>query len=132
MSVGGRRADHALFQQSSFGTEYATKDAWRKLVCGWRGCPQPWCSSETLFSSEHYGGRSRLPAGDARHTCTLDPTATYRVTVNSFLADGGDGFKILKSGVDRVGGALDVNALTGYLGAHSPVAPPALGRVTKL
>ncbi len=34
----------------------------------------------------------------------MDPTATYRVTVNSFLADGGDNFVVLKEGTNRLGG----------------------------
>ena len=39
----------------------------------------------------------------------------YRVTVNNFLADGGDGFRVLREGTDRVGGPVDVDALTEYL-----------------
>ena len=58
--------------------------------------------------------------------------ASYRITVNAFLADGGDGFAVLKSGTDRVGGAIDVDALTDYLQAHSPLAPPQTGRITRL
>lgn len=46
----------------------------------------------------------------------LDPATTYRVTVNSFLADGGDNFRVLTSGADRIGGALDLDALEAYLG----------------
>ena len=33
----------------------------------------------------------------------VDPDATYRVTVNSFLADGGSGFSVLTAGTDRPG-----------------------------
>jgi 5'-nucleotidase len=33
----------------------------------------------------------------------LDPTATYRVVVNSFLAEGGDDFTTFASGANRVG-----------------------------
>lgn len=62
----------------------------------------------------------------------VEPAATYRITVNAFLADGGDGFASLKSGIDRVGGGLDLDALIGYFAAHAPVSPPAANRVTKL
>jgi 5'-nucleotidase len=59
----------------------------------------------------------------------VDPAASYRVTVNSFLADGGDGFTVLPEGTDRVGGQLDLDAFEAFLGESSPVAPPALDRI---
>lgn len=60
----------------------------------------------------------------------VDPNATYRVTVNSFLADGGDNYPVLIQGMDRLGGDVDLDALVAYFGANSPVAPPPVGRVT--
>jgi 5'-nucleotidase len=57
---------------------------------------------------------------------------SYRVTVNSFLADGGDGFLVLKEGTDRLGGAVDLDALEDYFVAHSPVAPGPQNRITRL
>jgi len=45
----------------------------------------------------------------------LAPDAPVRVTVNSFLADGGDGFKVFGEGTDRVGGPPDLEALVEYL-----------------
>jgi 5'-nucleotidase len=62
----------------------------------------------------------------------IDPAASYRVTVNSFLADGGDGFTILRSGTDRLGGAIDIDALADYLTAHEPTSPTPLDRITRL
>jgi len=59
----------------------------------------------------------------------VDPAASYRVTVNSFLADGGDGFSVLPQGTDRVGGELDLDAFVAYLAANDPVAPPAQDRI---
>jgi 5'-nucleotidase len=55
--------------------------------------------------------------------------ATVRVTVNNFLADGGDGFTMLTEGTDRLGGPLDLAALEAFLAARSPVAPPARDRI---
>ncbi|SNR67545.1 bifunctional metallophosphatase/5'-nucleotidase [Blastococcus mobilis] len=55
---------------------------------------------------------------------------TYRVTVNNFLAGGGDGFTVLQGGTNPVTGPIDLDALTAYLGANSPVSPPALDRIT--
>lgn len=60
----------------------------------------------------------------------VDPAATYRITVNSFLAGGGDGFSVLTEGTDVVVGGLDIDAFTDYLAANRPVAPTATDRIT--
>jgi 5'-nucleotidase len=57
---------------------------------------------------------------------------SYRVTVNSFLADGGDGFSVLVGGTDRLGGDIDLDALVAYFGANSPVAPGPQDRITQI
>ncbi|HEX3343161.1 MAG TPA: 5'-nucleotidase C-terminal domain-containing protein, partial [Polyangiaceae bacterium] len=54
----------------------------------------------------------------------IDPARTYRVTVPSFLAAGGDSFTVLESGAERHEGAVDVDALTSYLGKISSAAAP--------
>jgi 5'-nucleotidase len=60
----------------------------------------------------------------------IDPAATYRVTVNSFLAEGGDNFFVLREGTNRLGGALDLDALEAYFAANSPVVPGPQNRIT--
>ncbi|MGQ0502999.1 MAG: bifunctional metallophosphatase/5'-nucleotidase [Panacagrimonas sp.] len=64
----------------------------------------------------------------------LDPAAAYRVTVNTFLADGGDGFSVLRAGTARVGGAVDTDAFETYLRANesSGLSPPATDRIERL
>jgi 5'-nucleotidase len=62
----------------------------------------------------------------------IDLTATYRVTVNSFLADGGDGFSVLVGGTDRLGGDIDLDAMVEYFAANSPVAPGPQNRITQI
>jgi len=62
----------------------------------------------------------------------IDPAATYRVTVNSFLADGGDSFLELKNGTNRTGGGQDLDEFVTYLAANSPVAPAPTDRITEL
>jgi len=54
----------------------------------------------------------------------MDLARSYRVTVPSFLADGGDGFAILKVGGDRTQGPIDVDALASYLGKSSSAGAP--------
>ena len=60
----------------------------------------------------------------------VEPTGEYRVTVNSFLADGGDNFGVLTLGTDRLGGEVDLDALVTYFGANSPVPPGPQDRIT--
>jgi 5'-nucleotidase len=63
----------------------------------------------------------------------LDPAATYYVTVNSFLADGGDNFGTFATVTGpRIDGGNDLEALVNYLGAFSPVAPPGTDRANEL
>ena len=61
----------------------------------------------------------------------IDPAAGYRVTVNNYLALGGDGFTVLKQGTEQRFGVYDVDALYGYFQANGPVAPPAASRITR-
>ncbi|WP_239091609.1 bifunctional metallophosphatase/5'-nucleotidase, partial [Streptomyces sp. SID14478] len=64
----------------------------------------------------------------------LDPAATYRVAMNSFLAGGGDGFAALGQGRNPLVGSDDLKAFNDYLTAHSsadsPLAPPKADRIT--
>ncbi len=62
----------------------------------------------------------------------VEPEGHYRVTVNSFLAGGGDGLLVLAEGTERRGGPVDVDALEAWLKAHSPVEPPSPGRITRV
>jgi 5'-nucleotidase len=69
-----------------------------------------------------------------------DPQRTLRVTVNNFMATGGDGLSTLTAGTDRIGGAQDIDALRGFLAAWQAAGlsydlrEPALGepRITRL
>ncbi len=64
----------------------------------------------------------------------LNPAATYIVTANNFLADGGDNFATFAT-IDpstRLDGGNDLEALTNYLGTFSPVAPPSTDRVNEI
>ena len=63
----------------------------------------------------------------------VDPAASYRVTVNNFLADGGDRFSTLAQGTDRTdvrSPADHLAPLSEYLAANNPTAPPATDRIT--
>ncbi|MFF3312697.1 bifunctional metallophosphatase/5'-nucleotidase [Streptomyces sp. NPDC002952] len=70
-------------------------------------------------------GAARVVADSIRlNGAPIDPNATYRVAMNSFLAGGGDGFTELgKGGNVRVGGD-DLAAFESYLTANSSAAAP--------
>ncbi|MFF0450432.1 bifunctional metallophosphatase/5'-nucleotidase [Streptomyces sp. NPDC004609] len=80
-------------------------------------------------------GADRIVTGSIRLGGeAIDPAKTYRVALNEFLAGGGDGFSVLKEHSNKLVGTSDLDVLIAYLGAHSsassPLAPPALGRIT--
>ena len=58
----------------------------------------------------------------------------YRITVNSFLADGGDNFATLVDGTERLGGEVDLDALVTFFGDNTPpgVDPGPQDRITRL
>ncbi|MBT8208134.1 MAG: bifunctional metallophosphatase/5'-nucleotidase [Acidimicrobiia bacterium] len=60
----------------------------------------------------------------------VDPDAEYRITVNSFLSDGGDNFSVLVEGTDRLGGEVDLDALVKYFGEFSPIEPGPQDRIS--
>jgi 5'-nucleotidase len=62
----------------------------------------------------------------------LSMAMTYRVTVNSFLADGGDGFSVLKWGKNLQYGPSDIDAFSAYFAGNSPIAPGSTARVKRL
>lgn len=76
-------------------------------------------------------GTRIVPGSATLNGAPLDPAATYRVTMNNFLADGGDGFSAFKAGTARAAGALDVDALGDSLAAQSPLSPPTVTRISR-
>ena len=53
---------------------------------------------------------------------SVDPNGRYRVTVNNFLASGGDGFSVFAEGADAFDAGLDLDALEAWL-ATNPKVP---------
>jgi 5'-nucleotidase len=62
----------------------------------------------------------------------LAAAGSYRVAVNSFLAEGGDGFAVLLQGTDRIGGGQDIDALLDYLKPPALQAPSAQPRINRV
>ncbi|MFL6815308.1 MAG: bifunctional metallophosphatase/5'-nucleotidase [Bradyrhizobium sp.] len=61
----------------------------------------------------------------------IELALSYRVTVNNYLAAGGDGFSVLKEGTARRFGIYDVDALYAYFQANSPIAPVTADRIAR-
>lgn len=59
------------------------------------------------------------------------PGGSLRVTMNNFLATGGDGFTVFNQGTNALGGAQDIDAFVAYFAANEPagIAVPPLDRI---
>ncbi|WP_029768030.1 bifunctional metallophosphatase/5'-nucleotidase [Haloglycomyces albus] len=64
----------------------------------------------------------------------IEADQTYRVTANSFLADGGDSFHTFADGENRLTGELDLDAMLNWFADNSsadePVTAPEINRIT--
>lgn len=60
----------------------------------------------------------------------IGPGQPVRLTVNAFLAEGGDGFPAFTTGTRATDGPVDTDALAGYIRSHSPLGAPREHRIT--
>ena len=126
LTLTGAQLKQLLEQQWSSSSTAARPERARMLQPS-RGFSYTWSANAShrervVSDSMQLDGRS------------IDFAQTYRVTVNNFLADGGDGFRVLREGTDRVSGPLDVDALIGYLSQVSsarPLAPERTPRISR-
>ncbi len=78
-------------------------------------------------------GASKVVPGSVKYNgAPIDPTADYRVTVDAFMSDGGDGYVVLRQGRNKTAGMVDLQALDAYITAKSPLAPPPSDRIVRL
>jgi 5'-nucleotidase len=78
-----------------------------------------------------YGERvvaDRMSLNGAR----IEPAQNYRVTVNNYLAVGGDGFSVLRDGTAQLYGRYDADVLYAYFQANSPIAPATPDRIQRM
>jgi 5'-nucleotidase len=60
----------------------------------------------------------------------VNPTDSFKVTMNNFIATGGDGFTVFNEGTGALGGAQDIDAFIAYFAANSAgIAVPPLNRI---
>ena len=77
-------------------------------------------------------GQRVVPGSVRLHGRPLDAAAEVRVTVNSFLAAGGDGFSVLEAGRQPRTGIMDVDALELFVKANPLLVPGPLDRIVRL
>jgi 5'-nucleotidase len=117
MTLNGTQID-ALLEQQFDNTYLGDKD--RLQVS--KGFGYTWNKSAPL------GKKVNISSIKIKGT-SINPSSLYRVTVDSFLADGGDNLSILKAGINRTRGSLDINATVDYFNHSSPVSSGPRDRI---
>ncbi|HVL01659.1 MAG TPA: bifunctional metallophosphatase/5'-nucleotidase [Dongiaceae bacterium] len=69
------------------------------------------------------------PSSISINGATIDLNATYRITVNNFLADGGDKIYVLTQGTNRLGGGQDIDALEAWFNNPAADSNPSVSGV---
>ena len=95
---------------------------------------QPSASVSYAWSVSAAPGSRVIPGSLKMDGRPLASDARVRLTVNSFLAAGGDGFTVFAEGTDRVVGPPDLEALVEYLRPTldgAPLAKPTGPRITQ-
>jgi 5'-nucleotidase len=78
-------------------------------------------------------GQRVVPGSLRLNGAAIEPQQRLRVTINSFLAGGGDNFSAFKQDAqDARTGMMDVDALERYVAAQGTVAPVTLPRVQRV
>lgn len=147
MNPGGIRADlfggevtwGELFTIQPFGNSLVTLDLTGQQIVTLLN--QQWAPPQTFprilkTSGISYVWDPSIPATEDRIVSVLvdgqplDLQATYRVVVNNFIAAGGDNFTVLTSGLNPVGGDVDLDALINYVKAlPQPFGAAIEGRI---
>lgn len=102
---------------------------------------QPSAAGRVMQVSQGFGyswdaskppGQRVLPASLRLNGQPIGDEARLRVTVNSFMAGGGDNFTVLRQGRDRRTGMMDIDALEAFVMANPTITPGTLNRITRL
>ncbi len=96
-----------------------------------KGLTYTWDFAQPLGAAA--GAGKRIVTGSLKlNGVAVDPAKTYKITTNSFLADGGDNFTVMAAGKNRINsGVIDIDGFVSYVRNNTPLSPPAL-RVTRL
>ncbi len=147
MNPGGLRTDlregplswGALFALQPFGNslvrmELTGDQVYTLLEQQWS---EPRAPRMLQISGLGYTWDAKLPVGQRvvevrQGGRAIRRAGRYTVAVNSFLAEGSDGFTVLAEGTERVGGPLDLEALIAYVRARPrPLGAAIEGRIQR-
>ncbi|MED1468595.1 bifunctional 2',3'-cyclic-nucleotide 2'-phosphodiesterase/3'-nucleotidase [Bacillus salipaludis] len=128
-----------LFKVQPFGNDLVTMtitgDQVRTLLNQQFQAP-PSYNKIMAISGLRYTWSDKLPYGQKvldiylPNGTKIYPAGEYTITVNNFMADGGDGFTILKSGKNRVTNKVDLDAFVDYFKTlPQPVTAKIEGRI---
>ncbi len=84
-----------------------------------------------------YSYRPNAPAGEhilsmTLHGQPIDPADQLRIAATDYVAQGTEHLPALRERTGSITLGLDLDALIAYFGSHSPVAPPATNRITRV
>ena len=94
------------------------------------------CSTATAARILQVSSTFKYEAAPAAATCAdkvgrmwiggveVQPATSYRVTMNNFLATGGDSFTVFNEGTNPLGGAVDIDAFAAYFGTFGSTGIP--------
>lgn len=77
-------------------------------------------------------GQRVVPGSMQLNGKPIEMAQTYRVTVNIFMASGGDNFTVLRQGRNLQAGEIDSVATKVYFGIKGIVQAPALNRISRV
>jgi 5'-nucleotidase len=93
------------------------------------GFSYTWDASKPAGAAPGTGQRI-TPDSIKLHGEPIDMNTSYRITVNNFMASGGDGFTVFRQGRNMQDGEIDSVDTKLYFGAKGLVKPPALDRIS--
>jgi 5'-nucleotidase len=131
------------FTVQPFGNSLVTKTMTGDMIRRLLEQQFPGCGGQTVQRTLQVSSTFRYELDPAATTCAarvgriwVDGTElaagdSIRVTMNNFLATGGDGFTVFNEGTDPLGGAQDIDALVAAFTAagSTGIAVPALDRI---
>jgi 5'-nucleotidase len=125
-----------LFRVQPFGNELVAMELSGSELLDvlhqqWRGRKNP-CMLQVSGISYTWKAESQdsVALADVRiNGKRVKPSRYYSVTVNSYLASGGDGFPAFTTGRNRRNGPGDIQALESYISRNSPVSARIEGRI---
>jgi len=131
------------FTVQPFGNSLVTKTMTGDMIRRLLEQQFPGCGGQTTTRILQVSSTFRYEQDPTASTCAarigrlfvdgveVTPTDSFRVTMNNFLAFGGDGFTVFNEGTDALGGAQDIDALVAGFAAAEPdgIAVPPLDRI---